>query len=142
MEILAYDSKAPNIDESDFVQGANWKDFYSNVEEELPPRIPEPRGNPVNTSAFVDADHAGNFVTGCLHTGIIIFVQNARIIWFLKRHNTVEASTFGSEFFALRICKELVFALQYKLRMFRIPIEGPANVFCDNRGVVFNSRRP
>ena len=29
-----------------------------------------------------------------------------------------------------------------KLRIFEIPIEGPTNVFCDNRGVVLNSSRP
>ena len=29
-----------------------------------------------------------------------------------------------------------------KLRIFEIPIEGPTNVFCDNRGVVLNSIRP
>ena len=34
---LAYDSKAPDVDESAFVQGADWKDFYRDVEEELPP---------------------------------------------------------------------------------------------------------
>ena len=45
------------------------------------------------------------------HTGIIIFFQNAPIIWFSKRQNTVEAETFGSEFVALRIGKELLFAL-------------------------------
>ena len=39
---LAYESKAPDVDESAFVQGADWKDFYGDVEEELPPRIPEP----------------------------------------------------------------------------------------------------
>ena len=79
---LSYDSKAPDIDESDFVQGFDWKDFYGNVEEELPPRMPEPRGNPVIISAFIDADHAGNVVTRRSHTGIIIFVQNAPIVWF------------------------------------------------------------
>ena len=26
--------------------------------------------------------------------------------------------------------------------MFGIPIEGPMNIFCDNRGVVLNSSRP
>ena len=43
-----------------------------------------------------------------LHTGIIIYVQNALIIWYSKRQNTVEASTFGSELVALRVCKELI----------------------------------
>ena len=32
--------------------------------------------------------------------------------------------------------------LRYKLQIFGIPIEGPTNVFCDNRGVVWNSSRP
>ena len=55
---LAYDSKAPDVDESAFVQGAYWKDFYGDVEEVLPLRMPEPRGIPVIISAFLDADHA------------------------------------------------------------------------------------
>ena len=54
----------------------------------------------------------------------------------------MEAATFGSEFVALRICKELIVGLRYKLRMFGVPIEGPANVFCDNRGVVKNASVP
>ena len=33
-------------------------------------------------------------------------------------------------------------ALRYKLRMFGVPIEGPANVFCDNRGIVKNVSIP
>ena len=37
--------------------------FYVDVEEELPPKMPEPRGNVVRTSAFVDANHSGNVVT-------------------------------------------------------------------------------
>ena len=64
------------------------------------------------------------------------------IIWFSKRQNTVEAATFGSEFVALRIYKELIVALRYKLRMFGVPIDGPASVFCDNRGVVKNASIP
>jgi hypothetical protein len=66
-------------------------------------------------------------------------VQNAPIIWFSKRQNAVESSSFGSEFVTLRIAKELLVALQYKLRMFGVPIEGPCNVFCDNSGVVKNT---
>ena len=121
---------------------ADWTSFYGKVEEELPPKMPKPRGFPVNISAFVDANHAGNVVTHWSHTGIIIFVQNAPIIWFSKQQNTVESATFGSKFVALRICKELIVTLRYKLRMFGVPIEGPANVFCDNQGVVKNTSIP
>ncbi|KAG7370061.1 reverse transcriptase RNA-dependent DNA polymerase [Nitzschia inconspicua] len=59
-----------------------------------------------------------------------------------ERQNTVESASFGSEFVALRIAKELIVALRYKLRMFDIPIDGPALVFCDNRGVVKNASVP
>ena len=36
----------------------------------------------------------------------------------------------------------MVEALHYKLRTFGIPIEGPADVFCDNKSVVTNSSVP
>ena len=39
-------------------------------------------------------------------------------------------------------CKELIVAIRYKLCMFGVPIDEPANVFCDNRGVVKNASIP
>ena len=40
------------------------------------------------------------------------------------------------------ICKDLIVALQYKLQMFGVPINGPANIFCNNRGIVKNTSIP
>ena len=60
---LAYYSKTPEVDESAFNYNADWEDFYGDVEEELSPKVPDPRGNVVRISAFVDADHAINVVT-------------------------------------------------------------------------------
>jgi len=51
----------------------------------------------------------------------------------------VETSTFGSEFVSMRIGTELIEALCYKLRMFGVPIDGPASVFGDNGAVVKNT---
>jgi hypothetical protein len=104
--------------------------------------MPEPLGNPVNIHVFVDANHAGNVVTRRSHTGILVFVQNSPILWISRRQNTVESSTFGSEFVALRHAKDIIVALRYKLRMFGIPLEGPAQVYCDNQGVVKNTSIP
>ena len=73
--------------------------------------MPELQGHSVSISAFVDANHAGNVVTLHSHSGILIFVQNAPVIWYSKQQNTVEAATFGSEFIVLQICKELIVAL-------------------------------
>jgi hypothetical protein len=54
-----------------------------------------------------------------------------------------EAATFERGFVTLRICKELIVAMHYKLRMFGVLIDGgPANVFCDNCGVVKNASIP
>ena len=63
-------------------------------------------------------------------------------MWLSRRQNTVETSTFGSEFVALRTCRDMIIALRYKLRMFGIPLEGAAQVFYDNQGVVKNTSVP
>jgi hypothetical protein len=54
----------------------------------------------------------------------------------------VETSTFGSEFIPFCIAVEMIEAMRYKLRMFGIPIDGPANISCDNKSVVTNSTLP
>jgi len=141
---IVFDPKDIQLDEQAFaaVDIKEWREFYGDVEEELPRRMPEPRGNAVDITCFVDANHAGNLVTRRSHTGVLIFVQNAPIMWFSKKQNTVESSSFGSEFVALRIAKELIVALRYKLRMFGVPLRGPASVLCDNQGVVKNASVP
>ena len=56
---IAYDPKDPVVDESAFINNANWRDFYGEVEEELAPNMPEPQGNLVySISAFVNANES------------------------------------------------------------------------------------
>ena len=50
----------------------------------------------------------------------------------------VEFSSFGSEFVTLKIDTELLVLLSYKLRIFGIHIDGPADVFFDNQSVTKN----
>ena len=138
---IAFDSQHPDIDESRFIK-CDWHDFYRGAKEPIPGDAPEPRGNVVSTHCFVDADHAGNRVTRRSQSGILLFVNRAPVIWYSKRQNTVETSTFGSEFVAMRIAVELTEALRYKLRMFGVPLEGPTNVFCDNEAVTKNAIFP
>jgi hypothetical protein len=121
---------------------AAWEGFYPDAHEPIPAKVPEPRGPEVQINCFVDANHAGNQVTRRSHTGVLIFINKAPIVWYSKRQNTVESSTFGSEFVALKIATELLQGLRFKLRMMGIPMDGPANVFCDNKSVVINSSVP
>jgi len=51
-------------------------------------------------------------VTRRSHTGIFIFVQNALIIQYSKKQNTVESATFGAEMVAMRIARDQTVALR------------------------------
>ena len=140
---LYFDPQEPNIDPSWFNGDSVdiFREQYRDAQEQLPPHhlCPKPRGRSVTTTAYVDVSHAANWVTRRSHTGFIIFLNRAPIIWFSKRQNTVEASTFSSEFIAAKICVEHITALRFKLRMFGIPFEGPTNLLCENESVVKNS---
>ena len=96
----------------------------------------------MDISTYVDSEHAGNLATRRFHTGILIYLNNLLIIWFSKRQNTVEYLSFGSEFVALRIATELLVLLRYTLRMFGVPINSPAYVFCENQYVMKNETSP
>ena len=54
-----------------------------------------------------DAAHAGDLITRRSQTGIIFMLNCVPILWHNKRQATVEASTFGSEFVALRTGVEM-----------------------------------
>ena len=139
---LAFDPAEPlGISEQRFKK-CDWSDFYQGVEESIPGDMPIPLGRAMSTHCFEDADHAGNRVNRRSHTGILIFCNRSPIIWYSKKQNSVEASTFGSEFMSLRTAVELVEALRYKLRMFGVPVDTPTNVYCDNSAVHTNVSDP
>jgi len=102
--------------------------------------MPVPRGRPVETMAFMDASHAANKKTRRSHTGYVVFVNRALVVWYSKKQNTIESSTFGAEFIAMKSCIEVIVHLRFKLRMFGIPLnDQPTHVFCNNESVVKNS---
>jgi len=138
---LVFNDMEPEYDETIF-RDADWSDSYPDAREPMPPNAPETRGFWVTMTCFVDADHAGCRVTRRSHTGFIIFVNKAPIMWWSKRQNTVESSTFGSEYVALRQATDAIEGLRYKLRMMGIGVNGATNVFCDNESAVKNSTAP
>ena len=138
---LVFDDTEPWVDEDAF-HTADWSEFYPEAKEVEPPDMPEALGKPVVTSCFVDADHAGCRATRRSHTGVLIFVNRAPILWYSKRQTTVESSTFGSEIVALKTAIEMIQGLRYKLRMFGVEVLGPTNVYCDNNSVVIQTTKP
>ena len=139
---LAFDPRHPVYDESQFPAKADWHDFYRDAKEQIPEDAPPPRGRMVSMHCFVDADHASNKVTRKSQTGILIFINRAPISWYSKRQNTVESSTFGSEFIAMKTAVEMLQGLRYKLRWMGVPIDGPVNVFGDNQSVINSAQKP
>lgn len=141
---LYFDYALPNIDYGLFrTKREDFMEHYRDAKEEKPDRMPKPRGKSVLTTAFVDASHANNKKTRRSHIGHIIFVNRAPILWYSKRTQTVETSTFSSEFIAMKTCIEAIVGFRYKLRMFGIPIheDHATNVFCDNESVVNNTSK-
>jgi hypothetical protein len=138
---MVFDDSPIHWSDNDFPH-YDWEEFYKDAKENIPLNAPEPRGIAVQINAFVDANHARNRLTRRSHTGILIYLNTAPIIWFSKAQTTVESSTFGSEFVAMRIATDLIEGLRYKLRMFGVPLDGPANVVTDNLAVVQNSTIP
>ena len=138
---LVFDPDHPMVDKRQFKR-YDWHNFYRGVREAIPGDMPTPKDNDVSTHCFVDVDLAGNSVQRRSQTGILIFVNRSSIIWYSKRQNTVEVSTFGNEITAMKNDIELIKALRYKLWMFGVPVDCATNIFCDNEAVTRNCSDP
>ena len=132
--LLIFGWSTSNISENRF-KSYDWFDFYKDAEEAIPAVMPEPRGLPMSSSLFVDADLAGDKRNRRSQTGILIFCNKALIHWYSKLQPTVETSTFGIEFRALKIAVELTETPRYKLSMFGEPLDDPTSMCCDNETV-------
>ena len=141
---MVFDPSDPVINEEDFAKQDWTSSEFGHVEgqEILPATHPEPRGQGFRMIAKVDADHAGDSTTRRSRTGFIIYLNSAPIYWMSKKQISVESSSFGSEFVAMKQCCEYIRGLRYKLRMMGIPIIGHTYVYGDNQSVLFNTTIP
>ena len=139
---MVFDPSEPDVDRNQFPR-KDWEATeFGEIEEILPPGAPPARGFGFTMRAFVDADHAGDLITRRSRTGFVVYLNNAPIYWLSKKQNSVETSSFGSEFMAMKHCLEYLRGLQYKLRMMGIPCVGNAYVYGDNQSVLYNGSLP
>jgi hypothetical protein len=54
---MVFDLRYPQIDMSAFKE-CEWKEFYGEAKEPLPPNMPEPCGKEVDCRLYVDSDHS------------------------------------------------------------------------------------
>ena len=74
----------------------------------MPQKMPEPRGKGMTMRLYVDSDHAGDTKNRRSRTGFLVYLQCAHIHWSSKKQTSVEISTFGSEFMAMKTATEYV----------------------------------
>lgn len=115
---------------------------YHYFKEELDPRFPEPLIAELDINIFVDADHAHDKTTGRSITGLIGFVGSTPTTWSSKRQGSVQTSTFGAEFTALKKAVEESVMIRYHLRSMGVKITKPTPIYVDNMGVVLNANDP
>jgi hypothetical protein len=141
---MVYNPSDPTIDESNF-ELRDWtsSEFgHLQGKEEVPPNMPEPRGMGFVMRVKVDGDHASDTTTRRSRTGFIIYLNCAPVYWMSKKQTSVESSSFGSEFIAMKQCCEYLGGLRYKLRMMGIPCDGPAYIEGENQSVLANTTIP
>ena len=102
----------------------------------------ESRGIGFVMRAYVDSNHAGDQITRRSPTGFLMFLNSALVCWMPKKQGSIETSSFGSEFVAMKTVTEYIRGLRYKLRMFGIPCEECTFVYGDNQSVLANSSVP
>ena len=104
--------------------------------------MPEPRGLGFIMCAKVDADHASDTITRRSRMGFLVYLICAPIYWWSKKQNSMESSSFGSKFIAMKQCCEYVRGLRYKLWMMGISCEDPTFIYGDNQSVLANTTIP
>ncbi len=75
------DPMYPEIDSTQFPV-CDWSEFYSEVEEPIPPNVPKAIGKVVDLRMFVDSDHAGDQHTRRSHSGFLIYLNTALVSWY------------------------------------------------------------
>jgi hypothetical protein len=103
---MVFDHSVPNINHNEFPK-QDWSNtVYSNergeLKEEVPSNFPPSYGKGFVMQVYVDSDHAGDQVTRRSRTGFLVYLNNALIYWSSKKQTTVETSSFGSKFTAMK----------------------------------------
>jgi len=124
---------------------ANISDFgtqYSYFNEDLDPHFPVPLIQELEISIFTDSDHGHDKITGRSITGILVMVGSTPVIWESKRQSSVQLSTYGAEFVALKRAVSVAEEIRYTLRSMGVRVTRATNIYEDNQSVCISSTNP
>ena len=116
------------------------KSVYGELQEIKPNDAPEPLGNYVTLTHYVDANLMHDVTTGKSVTGILHLINKTPLDWYSKKQPTVETATYGSEFVAACTCVEQIIDLRIQLYVIlEFPSGKRVFMFGDNKSVVDSS---
>ena len=115
---------------------------YSYFEEDIDPEFPDSFTKELPVTIFCDSDHGHDKVTGRSITGIIVLVGSTPVLWESKRQSSVQLSTYGAEFVALKRAITIAEDMRYTLRSMGVEVKNPTVVFEDNQSVCISSTNP
>ncbi|KAL7578841.1 hypothetical protein ACA910_016061 [Epithemia clementina (nom. ined.)] len=136
---ICFCTAEPNYDDIKVPQHDWMRTVYGNVKEVIPEDIPEPKGKPVVTTSYVDANLYHDVVTGKAVTAVLHLLNQTPIDWYSKKQGTVETATFGSEFSAARTASDQIVFIRNTLRYLGVPVKEKSYLFGDNKSVVNNA---
>ena len=87
-------------------------------------------------------NHAGNYVTLCSRSVLVVFLNNVSIYWSLKNQTSYENSMSVSDLVEMNQACKYVSGIWYKLIIMGIPVEDPTYVCGDNQSVLANTTMP
>ncbi len=126
----------------DHTTNYDFEDQYAYAHEEIDDRFPEPKGPELPVSIFFDSDHAHDKKTGRSISGVITMVGCTPISWKSRRQGAIATSTYGAEFYAMKLATEEAITIRYMLRSLGIPVTGPCHMYGDSSSVIQNVSKP
>ena len=74
--------------------------------------MPDPRGKSMSIHLFIEAYHDGDKISRRSQTGILRFYNRMPVMWFGKKKNLVQSSTFVSKFTSMKIAVDMTQAMR------------------------------
>ena len=153
IKILGYLKKYPKrgylIDPREPILNVDYDDVkpdfghqYHDFQEEIDDRLPVEKMKELSITIFCDSNHGHDKRTGKSISGIIVFVGRTPIYWSSKRQSSVQTSTFGAEFIALKKAVEEAITTRYWLRSMGVKVSKPAIIYGDNLSAITNVTVP
>ena len=98
--------KKPNFDLELDTMGIDFGKDYDYFKEDIDPHAPESLHKELEVTIFIDSSHGEDTTTGRSITGFIIFLGSTPVAWSSKQQTSIQTSTFGTEFVALKTAVE------------------------------------